>query len=256
MKPVIGITANYSTLDFHGISTKIGVAKQEWQLLADDYIYAIEMAGGIPIILPVLSNHEDIMNILGKLDGLILSGGSDIDPKYYNQLPAEGLGSIMPKRDNYEIELSKKAIYETNLPILGICRGSQTLTVATNGMLYQDMRYQEQKSFKHTCVESPKHHPIHDVIIDDNSIFNNIFGTDRFGVNSYHHQSIEKLGNGFIATMLAEDETIEGFEFDSDRFIIATQWHPEMMVEHNPFYLKIFEALIENCKNGGTNGKN
>lgn len=254
MKPIIGITANYSTLDFHGISTKIGVAQQEWQLLANDYIYAIENAGGIPLILPVLSEKEDIKEILGKLDGLILSGGSDIDPKYYNQYPQEGLGGIMPKRDSYETVLARTAVHETELPILGICRGIQMLTIATDGQLNQDMKFQKATPFKHTCIESPKYHPIHDVIIEENSIFKKIFGANKIGVNSYHHQSIDEVGNGFRVTMTADDKTIEGIEMTGDRFILGVQWHPEMMVEHDSYYLKLFKAFIESSKNRGKNG--
>lgn len=250
MKPIIGITSNYSTLDFHGLSTKIGAPKQEWQLLADDYIYSVEQAGGIPFILPVMRSHDDIAMVLSKIDGLLLAGGSDVDPRYYNQEPMEGLGGIMPKRDKYEIELAKRALRDTTLPILGICRGCQVLTVATGGTLYQDTRYQKASSVKHTCIESPKEDPAHDVDIEAHSIFRDIFESDRIGVNSFHHQSIDQLGKGFKATMLSDDKTIEGIEMSGPRFVVGTQWHPEMMVEHDAYYMKIFEAFIAESQDG------
>lgn len=254
MKPVIGITSNYSTEDFHGISTKIGAKGQEWQLIADDYIYAVEKAGGIPLILPVLSSHEDISTILSKIDGLILSGGSDIDPRYYNEYPKDGLSIIMPKRDYYELTLAKVAIEKTNMPILGICRGSQVLMVSTDGSLNQDMRYQKSQSFKHTCVESPKYHATHSVTIENDSIFKEIFDKEVIGVNSFHHQSIDKLGKGFKVSMLADDQTIEGVEMVGDRFIVGTQWHPEMMVEKDSYYLSLFETFVNKSRDGGRNG--
>lgn len=244
MKPIIGITSNYSTLDFHGISTKIGTPKQEWQLLADDYIYSIEQAGGIPLILPVLRSHDDIALLLSKLDGLLLAGGSDVDPKYYNQEPKDGLGGLMPKRDYYEIELAKVAIRDTDLPILGICRGCQVLTVAQGGSLYQDTRYQKATGVKHRWSESPKEAQVHQVNIEPHSTFMAIFQKARMGVNSFHHQSIEQLGKGFKATMLSDDKTIEGIEMKGERFVVGTQWHPEMMVEHDDYYMKIFKELI------------
>ncbi|WP_240840137.1 gamma-glutamyl-gamma-aminobutyrate hydrolase family protein [Acidaminobacter sp. JC074] len=249
MKPIIGITSNYSTHDYHGTNLKIGAPEQEWQLLADDYIYSIKEAGGIPVILPVLSEVEDIKSLLSKIDGLLLSGGSDIDPKYYNQSPKEGLGGLMPKRDAYELELAKIALYETDLPILGICRGCQTLTVVSGGTLNQDTRYQAESPFKHAIVESPKHLPSHDASLEVDSKLYKVFGVDKLGINSFHHQSIDRLGKYFLATMHASDETIEAIELSGERFVIGTQWHPEMMVEKNPSYMKVFEAFVESCQN-------
>jgi len=251
MKPIIGITSNYSTSDSHGIATSIGAKKQEWQLLADDYIYSIEAAGGIPVVLPVMTSVENIKPFLEKLDGLVIAGGSDIDPKYYNQYPKKELGGVMPKRDQFEIELSKFALFEMNIPILGICRGCQVLNVITNGTLHQDMKYQKPEAFNHACLSSPKHHPIHEVTVKQDSLLHSIFGDEKIGVNSFHHQSLDKVGEGFEASMLADDQTAEGIELRGERFVVGLQWHPEMMTEHNSYYLKVFNAFIENCTSGG-----
>ena len=118
MKPIIGITANYSTKDTFGISEGIGAINQEWQLLADDYIYSIEAAGGIPVILPVLKDLDILSDLLNHLDGIIFTGGKDIDPNFYGQYPTKELGQLIPERDRFEIELAKLAISKSDIPHL------------------------------------------------------------------------------------------------------------------------------------------
>lgn len=248
MKPIIGITSNYSDNDIHGTSSKIGAKHQQWQLLADDYIYSVEVAGGIPVILPVVKDVETIKPLLEKLDGLIVSGGSDIDPKYYGQYMKKELGGIMPKRDDFEIELVRYALYETDIPILGICRGCQVLNVVAGGTLYQDMSYQESTLMNHACLQSPKYYPVHSVMIDEASRLSQIFETETIDVNSYHHQAIETVGKGFKVVMRAPDNTSEAIEMEGERFVMALQWHPEMMTEHDEKYLKVFNAFIDECQ--------
>ena len=248
MKPIIAITANYSTNDSIGTTAKIGARKQEWQLLADDYIYSIEKAGGIPIILPVVDDVETLKPLLAKVDGLLISGGSDIDPKYYGQYMRSELGNIMPKRDKLEIELVRYALYETNIPILGICRGCQLLNVVSGGTLHQDMSYQENILMNHACLQSPKYYPVHSVQVDVRSKMAEIYESDTVDVNSYHHQAIDELGSGFKISMRAPDNTCEAIELPGERFVMAVQWHPEMMTEHDSKYLNIFEAFIKSCQ--------
>lgn len=108
MKPIIGICANYATDDKIGIITELGFPRQEWQLLANDYIKAIELAGGSPLIIPVVEDFENTERILPILDGILFSGGSDIDPSYYGELPQYGLRTVTPFRDSHEIALAKK----------------------------------------------------------------------------------------------------------------------------------------------------
>lgn len=244
LKPLIGICTNYSTEQSIGQATGLGLQEQEWHLLADDYISVIEKAGGIPVILPLTESNETRKQLLGKLDGILFTGGSDIDPQQYGELPRYGLGSIAPQRDQHEIELAKMALYETTLPILGVCRGMQLLNVVSGGTLYQDLKRDKPEGINHLILASPKYHPVHPVTMTPSSKFHQIFNAETIGVNSYHHQAIKEIGKGFEATMLAPDGIIEGIELEGERFVCAVQWHPEMMVDHMPEIAPLFTSFV------------
>lgn len=249
MKPLIGICANYLSDDTAGMAAGIGAKHQEWQLLADDYIVAIERAGGVPVILPITKDIETLTPLLQKLDGILFSGGSDIDPYLYGEYPKFGLGTIEPKRDAHEVRLARKVLSEMNIPVLAICRGMQLLNVVTGGKLYQDLASQKPEGINHSVPKSIRHHASHPVRIEIDSILFNIFQSDELRVNSFHHQAIKELGNGFKVTMTAPDGTIEGIEWEvPNRFVVAVQWHPEMMEEQVDTMRPIFNALVEACK--------
>lgn len=247
MKPLIGICANYSNDDNVGITSNLGAPGQEWQLLADDYIKSIERSGGIPVILPVTEHPESLYPLLSKLDGILFTGGSDIDPAYYGEWPRAGLGPIDPKRDRHEVALAKKVLLDTKLPILGICRGSQLLNVACGGTLYQDLQTERPEGIAHALKHSPKYHPVHPAYIQEGSRLEAIFETREIGVNSYNHQAIKQVGSDFNVTMTAPDGLVEGIEMAGERFVVAVQWHPEMMVDRDEEYLKLFQAFVAAC---------
>ncbi|MDQ0338033.1 putative glutamine amidotransferase [Caldalkalibacillus uzonensis] len=251
MKPIIGICANYSKDEKLGLITGLGLPGQEWQLLADDYIKAIERAGGSPIILPITKHIDSLSGILHLLDGILFSGGTDIDPLHYGELPRYGLGLIDPERDAHELQLAKKVLYEMEIPVLGICRGIQVLNVAAGGTLYQDLQRQRPEGFNHTVKEAPKYHPTHIVHIKERSRLHSIFKKDTIGVNSFNHQAICQVGDGFDVTMTAPDGLIEGIEWTGDRFAVAVQWHPEMMIDRYPEYMCLFEEFVNHCKRKG-----
>lgn len=249
MKPLIGICANYLSDDTAGLAAGIGAKNQEWQMLADDYIVAIERAGGVPVILPVTKEIETLTPLLEKLDGILFSGGSDIDPDLYGEYPIFGLGFIEPRRDLHELKLAQKVLLEMNIPILGICRGMQLLTVATGGTLYQDLASQKPEGINHSVPKAIKHHSFHPVQIENGSILNSIFESVELRVNSFHHQAVKELGKGFKSTMTAPDGIIEGMEWEeSNRFVVAVQWHPEMMEGQVDTVRPIFNAFIEASK--------
>lgn len=248
MKPLIGICANYLSNDAAGMAAGIGAKNQEWQLLADDYIVAIERAGGVPVILPVTEDLETITPLLQKLDGILFSGGSDIDPNYYGEYPRFGLGLIEPRRDSHEVKLAQKILYETTLPILGICRGMQLLTVATGGTLYQDLHSQKPEGINHSVPKALRHHAFHPVRIDKESMLYDIYQVEELGVNSFHHQAVKELGKGFKATMTAPDGIVEGMEWEQDRFVVAVQWHPEMMEGPVETIRPLFTTFVDQCK--------
>ncbi|MFJ5769074.1 gamma-glutamyl-gamma-aminobutyrate hydrolase family protein [Psychrobacillus sp. NPDC093180] len=249
MKPLIGICANYLSNDAAGMAAGIGAKNQEWQMLADDYIVAIERAGGVPVILPITEDIETLTPLLQKLDGILFSGGSDIDPNYYGEYPKFGLGFIEPKRDAHEIKLAQKVLFEMNVPVLGICRGMQLLTVATGGTLYQDLQSQKPAGINHSVPKALRHHAFHPVEIEKDSILYQIYETTELGVNSFHHQAVKDMGQGFKATMLAPDGIVEGMELQNgDRFVVAVQWHPEMMEAKVSTIRPLFNAFVEKCK--------
>ncbi len=249
MKPLIGLCANYSSDDKIGLQTEQGMADQKWQILADDYVVSIEKAGGLPVIIPIFETHENLNRIIDLLDGIIFTGGSDIDPFYYGDSPQQGLRTIEPYRDYHEVELAKRILYKTNIPVLGICRGIQLLNVAAGGTLYQSINDSKSKFFNHSVLNSPKYYPVHEAIIKEGSKIHSIFKKTSIRVNSFNHQAVKKTGKDFIATMTAPDGLIEGIEFAGDRFIVAVQWHPEAMVSYYPEHLELFKVFVEEALN-------
>lgn len=246
MKSKIGITVNYSNDDKVGEITHLGGANQEWQLIANDYIKAVEKAGGLPILIPIYGNVENIGHIIDILDGIIFSGGNDIDPSYYNESTSEKAGDIVPKRDVQEftlMELAKKK----NIPILGICRGHQLLNISSGGSLYQDLETHDFEN--HFLIESPMNEVAHGVNVEDNSICKEIFGSSEIKVNSYHHQSVNTLGKNLKVTVVDSKGVIEAIELDTDicDFALGVQWHPETLIEHQ-HHLNIFKTFISSCK--------
>lgn len=248
MKPIIGVTVNYSYDDEVGKLTHLGGPRQEWQLLANDYIKSIEKAGGIPVMIPVYGDLSNAKNIISKLDGILFSGGNDIDPNHYDDQFSNKVGNIVPERDMQELILIKKILNETNIPVLGICRGHQLLNVACGGSLYQDMNSEGLED--HFFLASPMNYVIHTVNIQDDSKYKDIFSSNKISVNSYHHQAIKKLGESLVPTAYDDKGIIEAIELKSDnnRFVLGVQWHPETLVDRYENHLNIFRKFIEACK--------
>lgn len=248
MRPVIGICVNHSSDDSIGVNTKLGLRGQDWQIIASDYIKAVEKAGGCPVIIPIVYDIDTIWNFVKKLDGIIFTGGSDLNPKLYDEFPRYGLGDINPVRDEHEIELCKRVLNETELPVLGICRGMQLINVTLGGTLYQDIQNEREKGFNHKLLNFPKYFPSHNVYVHKGSKLYEIFDKEEMGVNSFNHQAVKELGNGLIASMNADDGLVEGIELEGDRFVVAVQWHPEMMIDKYDSYLIYFKKFIDKCK--------
>jgi len=246
MKPIIGITVNYSYDDELGIREKIGGRLQEWQLVANDYIKAVEMGGGIPILIPLYGSIDTALEMIKRIDGLILSGGNDIDPQHYGEVFKDVIGDIIPERDDQDLALAREAVINTNIPVLGICRGHQLLNVAFGGTLHQDLAADNLPN--HFFVASPKHHAIHDVVITENSRFKDVIGKGVLKVNSFHHQAIKDVSDKFAAVAFSNEGIIEAIEIKEDRFVMGMQWHPEMMADRHTDQLKIFKCFVEACK--------
>ncbi|CEK18953.1 gamma-glutamyl-gamma-aminobutyrate hydrolase family protein [Chthonomonas calidirosea] len=216
-------------------------------VLNDAYVRAIEEAGGIPIVLPSLSlpSPETWMGYLDAIDGLLLTGGADIDPTFYGQPRHEKLGEVQPVRDATEIPLVQKAI-ERDLPIFGICRGIQTLNVALGGTLYQDLPSEFPSEIHHrqTDLGYRRSDFSHSITIEPDSRLAAIVGCTEMPVNSLHHQAVRDVAPGLRVVARAPDGVIEGLESDRHHFILAVQFHPEETAVHDPRSKRLFEAFL------------
>ena len=220
-----------------------------WKIvLNEDYATSVIKSGGIPLILPTLSDVEDIKAQLESIDVLILSGGVDVNPLEYGEEHLPKTGTPDPRRDFYEINLLKLAI-EMKIPTLAICRGLQVANVTFGGTLYQDLSYQEGAKLKHDQWSQPSM-ATQKAIVSEDSLLYKIIGKKEVMINSFHHQTAKALGKDMKITALATDGVVEALEFiDNEAFFLAVQWHPEMMAaQDNEDMLKLFKALIESKK--------
>ena len=205
---------------------------------------SIELAGGIPLILPETQDPTLLNNTLDLLDGLMMSGGEDIAPSYYGEEKDPKGGKVKAAGDSYELMLLKKAI-DRNIPVLGVCRGLQIINVALGGSLYQDLPSQKPSDIKHSQLENSLV-PAHSVsLIPDTEVYR-IFGENTLGVNSRHHQGIKKLAPGLKITAWSTDSIPEAVEAYPIKSIMAVQWHPEInAAAGDKNALKFFTAFVE-----------
>lgn len=211
----------------------------------DDYVKAVAMAGGVPYIIPIVSDEDLAKEQISNVDALILSGGYDVNPLIYGEEPKQKLGAILPERDKFDLWLLKEAC-KMNKPVLGICRGIQLMNAAFGGTLNQDLSYDENCYIKHLQETSPSTAG-HTVEIMEGSRLNSILGS-KITTNSFHHQSLNRVAEGFKVTAKAKDGTIEAIEKNGENFVMGIQWHPEMMSSSSPEMLNIFKELIKNVK--------
>ena len=247
MKPIIGITSNYDYRDAISQASHMGADTQDWDYLASDYVKAVQEAGGIPIIIPQCENPESILEVLNRLDGLLMSGGCDVDPMRYGDRARSYCGTLIPRRDEEEILLVKTA-FERNIPMLGICRGLQIMTAAFGGTLYQDLA-RENEALEHFTIMYPRNCATHTISLNDGTRLYNIFGADTIGVNSFHHQGVKDVPKNATVAAKSPDGVIEALEFGGgNAFTIAVQWHPEMMFDSYQ-QKQLFRSFVDAAKN-------
>ena len=239
-KPLVAFPAvNFECEVLSGYRTRL-----QGQFLS--YIGALERAGGIPLIIPLLG-EEDLAQVAAFADGLLLGGGGDVHPSFYGEEPTEWLMGADLERDRVEIFLARKFL-ELGKPILGICRGVQVLNVAAGGTLFQDILRQRPGSNPHSFMppDFPPDHIAHTVTLKPDSLLASILGCSSLGVNSRHHQAVKDVAPGFEAVAWAEDGLIEAIEkADKNPFALGVQWHPENF--SGPPMAKIFEAFVKSC---------
>lgn len=225
-KPVIGLTGNF--------------AEGETRLV-ERYYKGIAEAGGVPVVIPPLADKDVIINTLDSLDGLMLTGGGDINPLWAGEEPSPRLHSINRERDEAEL-LAVRLAYNRQIPMLGICRGIQVLVTALDGEVEQDIAEGMQAGrltpgghalLKHS-QDADRREPTHTVIIEKDSALYGIYGTGTLAVNSFHHQSVRKCGARFKVTAVAPDGVIEAIESSEYKSIMGVQWHPEWLEDSGP----------------------
>lgn len=234
--PIIGLTSSSSTNESGSPVCQVGQA----------YVDAIQKAGGIPLVIPLGIDQVQIKALLSRLDGLLLTGGGDIDPRTFKGAPHPNVYGISPKRDALEFFLLEAAV-TSNKPFLAICRGIQVLNVAFGGDLYTHIQDQVEKSLKHDWFPKfPRDKIAHTVRLIPGSKLHRIFETDVIRVNSLHHQGIKSVGEGLKATAFAPDGLVEGLEVDGAGFALGVQWHPECLPDDGK-QIKLFEAFVDAC---------
>ena len=226
---MIGITGNYSN---------------ETCTLAEGYYQSVLKAGGIPFILPPFFETHLLGELLDRLDGIIFSGGGDINPLLLGEEPIKELHSITPERDQQELLLARLA-YDRQIPMLGICKGIQVINAALGGTNYQDIYTQmEGVHIKHS-QDQDRRYPSHQVNITKGSILEKLFGAE-LAVNSFHHQACKEPAPALKVTALGCDGVIEAVESNEFKSIMGVQWHPETFIlRNNREMLPIFEWLVQ-----------
>jgi putative glutamine amidotransferase len=238
-KPLIGITCNYM------ISKEGMTVGQERNFISKDFVDAISEAGGVPVLIPIINTEEDILQIMEKLDGIVLSTGYDVNPIFYGEEPSRFVGFTYTPRDLCELFIVKAAI-EKDMPILGNSRGQQVMTVGFGGKLYQDIS--ENKSAKLNHMQKANIDDIgHYIDIKPGTKLHGIFGAERILVNSLHHQAVKEVPKNFIVSATSSDGVIEAIEHET-KPILAVQWRPEIMIRKHPIMLRIFNEFIKWCK--------
>jgi len=241
LPPIIGITATLKE-DVDAVAERpLGRFVR-----ADlDYVDGVAGAGGVPVVLPPAGDERAARAVIQSLDGLLLSGGSDLDPGYYGEEPMPELGITLPERDAFETVLVGQAL-RRGIPIFGICRGMQVLNVALGGTLYQDLPSQWEGDVLKHRQDTPKWQPTHEVRVTDGSYLAEVMDREVVKVNSYHHQGIKDLAEGLLATGYSSDGMIEAVEAEdvSERWLLGVQWHAEAMRGAGPQQESLFEAHV------------
>ena len=212
------------------------------------YVHAIENAGGVPVLIPMLNDVSLLESLLVRLDGFLFSGGVDIDSGQYHEDAHPHLGEVDQRLDDLELFLVRWALRE-NMPVLGICRGMQLLNVALGGSLYQDLESQNAEAMLHCRRELPRNTLIHSIHITEGSQMEKVLGTNEMWINSLHHQSVKDLGQGVSISGRAEDGVAELLEVAGYPFVIGIQGHPEELYTSEPICAKLFSAFVAACSN-------
>ncbi|MBQ3329226.1 MAG: gamma-glutamyl-gamma-aminobutyrate hydrolase family protein [Eggerthellaceae bacterium] len=233
--PVIGVVPRY---DFEWTGLAIG----------DGYLSGLLEAGAIPIVLPATHDPVAIRRLVAACDGFLVPGGQDIDPKRYGKRRAPHTHRSATARDKMEDALIRAAV-AADKPVLGVCRGMQSINVALGGTLHQDIHAEQSPDSLAHVQGRPFDMPAHMVDVAEGSLLARCVGAPRLGVNTIHHQSVAELGEGLVVSAVSPDDgVIEGIEMPGKRFVLGVQWHPEHMWRTRPHSKRLFRAFIQAAK--------
>jgi putative glutamine amidotransferase len=235
MKPIIGLFAEVDAEKKNGMK--------------HSYSAAIELAGGIPVLLPYTENEETCLDYITLCDGFVFTGGADIDPKHYGEEIKPTCGKIFENRDRFELS-AFPLVLNSGKPILGICRGFQLINVALGGTLYQDLPTEYKVTLPHQQT-APVTEPSHGIEILKGTPLYALIGKARMTGNSFHHQAIKALGKDLTVTARSEDGVIEAVFMPEKKHVRAYQWHPERLWQIDADNLAIFMQFVDACRNEG-----
>jgi putative glutamine amidotransferase len=235
-KPLIGLTTTRTSKTSR--TPKYGVNEL--------YAKALSNAGALPVLIPLNISNDDLDSLINHLDGILFTGGNDIDPCQYGNQPHPKVEGIDKERDRVEIHLVKKMI-RSGKPIMGICRGFQLINVALGGSLYEHLPEQFPGNVIHDNHNLPRNFMAHSVRVEPDNRLSRIFSSKQAEVNSLHHQGVHKLAQELLPAAYAPDGLVEAFELPGFSFGIAVQWHPEELLA-NAGMRKLFEEFVQSCQ--------
>ena len=241
VRPLIAVTTSEVRRSETVSPTPEGEPPSHEMALGLKYLRALEAAGAIPLVMPPLS-PELVPSLLDRVDGICLSGGPDLDPSAYGEATHEATGPVEPDLDAFELALTRAADAR-GLPILAICRGMQLLNVARGGSLHQHLPDLVSGEISHR-QGAPGTQPTHAVALDDHSHLARVLRIDRAEVNSFHHQAVDRLGDGLVVAGRAPDGTVEAIEALDRDFVLGVQWHAESLTAR-PEQAALFQAFVD-----------
>lgn len=215
--------------------------------ISPDFIRALNSLGAIAITLPSITDDDELLrDALALCDGIVFTGGPDVRPSLFGEDIIPSCGAINDERDAFEIKLYKMAM-AADKSILGVCRGVQVMNIAEGGNIYQDIYSQSGTRLVHHTLDGER--AFHNVRLTDNNALHKIkFSAESFIVNSYHHQSVKDLADGYEAFAYSDDGLIEAIYMPSRRFVAGVQWHPEKRFEGDINSFRILIDFVESCK--------